>query len=215
MNQYENLKHMSKITRNDIEMEDSSFYLPHHPVLRHESLTTKLRVVFDGSHKTSNGNSLNEELLVGPAVQETLFTIILRFRTLHYVITGDIVMMYRQVLVAEEDRKLQRIFWREDPEEELEIYELNTVTYGTSAGLYLATRSIKQLAIADGNQYPLAKEAALEDFYMDDVLTGADTKEEAIELQKQLQEFELRKWRANDKSILHHLVCTGILQHIR
>ncbi|KAJ8941096.1 hypothetical protein NQ318_019101 [Aromia moschata] len=49
------------------------------------------------------------------------------------------------------------------------------------------------------------------DFYVDDLLSGADTREEAIELCKQISEclqggcFNLRKWRSNDPSILQNV----------
>ncbi|XP_077263143.1 uncharacterized protein LOC143898012 [Temnothorax americanus] len=51
----------------------------------------------------------------------------------------------------------------------------------------------------------------LEDFYMDDVLSGASTIEGAIALRQQLSEllqrrqFQLRKWRSNDPRILEEL----------
>nr|XP_046476893.1 uncharacterized protein LOC124216431 [Neodiprion pinetum] len=50
--------------------EDNSrvFYLPHHGVVRDSSSTTKLRVVFNGSHRTNLGLSLNDNLLFGPKV---------------------------------------------------------------------------------------------------------------------------------------------------
>lgn len=48
------------------------FYLPMHAVRKEESTTTKLRVVFDASAKSSTGISLNDTLLVGPTVHPTL-----------------------------------------------------------------------------------------------------------------------------------------------
>ncbi len=46
---------------------------------------------------------------------------------------------------------------------------------------------------------------------MDDALTGANSREEAVQLQSQLQElfsrggFILRKWNSNDSSVLDHI----------
>ena len=86
-------------------------YLPHHAVIKTASETTKVRVVFDASAKTSTGISLNEVLLIGSTIQNTIFEQVLRFRTHKYVITADIKKMYRQVLVHPDDRKFQKIFW--------------------------------------------------------------------------------------------------------
>ena len=56
------------------------FYVPHHGVLKESSTTTKLRVVFDASAKTSSGVSLNDSLLTGPRIQDEIFKILVRFR---------------------------------------------------------------------------------------------------------------------------------------
>ncbi|XP_046869367.1 uncharacterized protein LOC124462013 [Drosophila willistoni] len=48
-------------------------YLPHHPVIKESSSTTKVRVVFDGSSKTSNGKSLNKILAIGPKLHGKKF----------------------------------------------------------------------------------------------------------------------------------------------
>jgi hypothetical protein len=44
------------------------YYLPHHPVFKSSSTTTKTRVVFDGGAKTSTRLSLNDILQVGPTI---------------------------------------------------------------------------------------------------------------------------------------------------
>lgn len=220
MDQYEALGHMTEVNQCVDQEAGSEFYLPHHPVIKEESLTTKLRVVFDGSFKTSNGHSLNDKLLVGPSIQDDLINIILRFRSFQYVITADIAMMFRQILISPEDRNLQKICWRRNSSDVLKYYTLNTVTYGTSSAPFLAARVLRQLAMEDGSKYPLAKVALERDFYMDDVLTGAKSKEEAIQLQTQLMDllkqggFPLRKWRSNDEEILNHLDVADKAQHL-
>jgi hypothetical protein len=44
MREYENLGHM-KLSGNNLGL----YYIPHHAVVKEESLTTKIRVVFDAS----------------------------------------------------------------------------------------------------------------------------------------------------------------------
>jgi len=53
----------------------------HHCVLKEDSTTTKLRVVFDGSSLASLGSFLNDVLMAGPVIQERLFNILVKFRT--------------------------------------------------------------------------------------------------------------------------------------
>ena len=70
------------------------YYLPHHAVLKPYSSTTKLRVVFDGSCKDSDGQSLNGALMIGPPIQRDLFGRALRFRQHAFVFTTDITKMF-------------------------------------------------------------------------------------------------------------------------
>ena len=49
----------------DVKTDNKVHYLPHHGVVREDKDTTKLRVVYDASSKSS-GPSLNECLYKGP-----------------------------------------------------------------------------------------------------------------------------------------------------
>lgn len=59
------------------------------------STTTKLRVVFDASAKTNTGESLNDQLLIGPKIQEDISNILIQFRFHKYALTADVEKMYR------------------------------------------------------------------------------------------------------------------------
>ncbi|GFX07333.1 integrase catalytic domain-containing protein [Trichonephila clavipes] len=62
LNEYELLQHMEEVKENsDVE---NGYYLPHDGVLRLSSKTTRLRVVFNASAKTSSGLSLNDLLII-------------------------------------------------------------------------------------------------------------------------------------------------------
>lgn len=81
MREYQNLGHMTLSTKTNIQStEHPQVFLPHHPIIRNESSTTKIRVVFDASAKTSTNISLNETLMVGPTIQDDLRRILMRFR---------------------------------------------------------------------------------------------------------------------------------------
>lgn len=207
--EYIRLGHMRQVQHN--KNNTDFFYLPHHAVLKPESSSTKLRVVFDASAKTRGSHSLNEWMLAGPRLQDDLATILLRWRFHKYVISADIEKMYRQILINQEHCRYQRIFWRSHPNEELKEFELTTVTYGTTAAPYLAIKTLQQLAKDDQHKFPVAANIALNDFYVDDVLTGADSVEKCILLQTELQHlmrgggFTLRKWSSNSEDILKTL----------
>lgn len=178
MEKYETLGHMSRVEEGTSKSGQDIYYIPHHPVVRSNALTSKLRVVFDAFALSASEVSLNHKLLVGPP-QDTLFELLLKFRIHQYVLTADLEMMYRQILVREQDRDLQRILWRSNNDEEIQIFRLNTLTYDTSSAPFLAVRCLKELAMQESDTYPTAARVLQCDFYMDDLLTGTHTEEEA------------------------------------
>ncbi|XP_011707947.1 PREDICTED: uncharacterized protein LOC105462795 [Wasmannia auropunctata] len=109
--EYEKLGHMRKISEEATHI--TLYYLPHHCVVKNDSSTTKVRVVFDVSAATDNGISLND---------------------------------LQMVLVNPNQRSLQRIIWRFNDKDPIQVFELNTLTYGTASAPFLATRCLKELA---------------------------------------------------------------------
>ncbi|XP_055604920.1 uncharacterized protein LOC129753147 [Uranotaenia lowii] len=208
MTEYIRLGHMELVTECE-HTTKQAYYLPHHPVIRDCSTTTKVRVVFDASSRSSTGVSLNNALMVGPTIQQDLRAIVMRSRTYPFVLIADIEKMYRQILVHPDDTPLQRIFWRSSPDQPIQTYELKTVTYGTASAPFLATRVLKQLAIDEAEGFPKAARVIREDVYMDDIFSGAQTVAEAVELRDQLVAmclkagFPLQKWASNDEAIMN------------
>jgi len=143
MDEYVSLGHMKVTTRPGL------YYIPHHSVVKQEGQKSKLRVVFDASASTLNGFSLNDILYIGPKLQTEIFEILLKCRLRNFVITVDIVKMYRQIRVCPEDCQFQHILWRRYPTEEVRDYELLTVTYGVNSAPYLAIRCLHELDIKD------------------------------------------------------------------
>ncbi|XP_062541230.1 uncharacterized protein LOC134209266 [Armigeres subalbatus] len=187
MMEYIELGHMKCIgVADDSSLDEGKIvcYLPHHPVFKETSSTTKMRVVFDGSAKTSTNYSLNEALLTGPTIQDELLEIMIRFRKHAVALVADVAKS---------------------------VYELQTVTYGLSPSSFLATRVLKQLVLDLGEKYEHAASSVEEDFYMDDFLSGAATVEKAILLQKEVQNLleegglELRKWSSNNSDVLKNV----------
>jgi len=210
MREYLALGHMKAIDAQPHE-NATSFYLPHHCVFKASDQPPKIRVVFDASCKSSTGISLNDVLTVGSVVQQDLMSILLRFRTHRYAVAADIVKMYRQILIEPSQTRLQRILWRDDPETDIKTYELTTVTYGTSSASYLATRCLKYLAEQHASTFPVGAKCAERDFYVDDLLTGADTITDAKLIIQEIAQllrlglFELSKWASNCPRLLSNV----------
>lgn len=189
-----------------VERPSLGYYLPHHCLIREQKETTKLRVVFDASAKSSTGKSLNAIQAIGPVVQSDLFSILLRFRTNRYVLTADIKKMYRQISLNEHQRHLQLILWRDQIDQPIKIFQLNTVPYRTASAPFLSTKCIKQLSFECQDE--ITANVINKDFYIDDLITGSSTVEELKHIYTNIVKvlnfacFPLRKFRTNCPQIL-------------
>ena len=212
MREYALLGHMKLADEMTQQLGPShSYYLPHHGVWKESSTTTKLRVVFNGSHKTTTGYSLNDLLHKGPNLLTDINSLLIRWQ-LHYVVfSADIEKMYRQIQIHPDDADYQRILWRESPSQPSREYKLVTVTYGLACAPFLAIRTLQQLADDEKGSFPLGASALIRDVYVYDVISGADSVDEAKELQGELIAllkaggFNLRKWCSNHLDLVRHL----------
>ena len=88
---------------------------------------------------------------------------------------------------------------------------MTRLTFGVNASSFIANMSIKQNAQDYALEYPLASKVVDKSFFVDDCLTGADSMEETVKLQLQLQNlfakggFMLRKWNSSDPRVLQHI----------
>lgn len=186
-------------------------YLPHHPVIKESSTTTKIRPVFDASVKTTNGNSLNSQLLIGSTIQTYLFSLFIHWRKRQIAISGDIEQMYRQIWIYPEDTEYHRILWQPPGTTEVKSYRLKTVTFGVASAPFLAIRSLFKIADEISKESPELAEKIRTQFYVDDYFDSLDTIEEAQHVLSQMVAkmaeygFTLRKWKSNEKTILSKL----------
>ena len=210
MQEYVDLGHAQKVTEK-MGVAPDSYYMPIHSVFKESSSSTKLRAVFDASAKTTNGNSLNDMLAVGPTLHQTLDHILLNFRGYAVAITGDISKMYREVLLHPLDRALHRYIWKKSNEEAWSAYQMTRVTFGVTASPYLAVKVLQQVAEDFGSEMTKAKWHLLNSFYVDDLMGGAATEEEVIKLYNDLNyilqqaSFTLRKWRSSSSKVLSQI----------
>lgn len=208
LGEYGELGHAEKVPEKDLNKPDSSaFYLPMHSVVKESSTSTKHRVVFDGSAKTTSGHSLNDTLLPGPSLYPLLPTTLNRFRLHHIAITADISKMFREVGLNPEEFDMHRFLQRGE-DHQLEDWRMKRVTFGVASSPFLATQTLRRLADDYQQDHPEAAAVIKNDFYVDDCITGAPDVESAGHLCKELQtvcskgQMRLCKFRSNSKELL-------------
>ena len=107
--------------------------MPHHPVIRPEKLTTKMRIVFDTSSKSGGEKSLNECLYPGPSLTAELFGVLLRFRVFNVTAVGDTEKAFLQLSLNSDDRDYVHLFWFSDVHK-INFFEVLKVTSLWSIG---------------------------------------------------------------------------------
>lgn len=198
-----NLGIIERVPVEDLNSE-AVFFLPHSGVFKKSATLQKIRIVFDGSAKSSNGLSLNDNLMTGPNLQNDLFDILIRFRKHQIVISCDMEKMFLQIKVGKAQQNYQRLFWRESEEKPLEQYRLTRLVFGLTNSPYTAMRCVRQLAEEAAKEFPEVSRVLQRDIFMDDILCGADNVESAINLRDDLKlvlggaSFKLNKWASNE-----------------
>lgn len=184
-------------------------YLPHHPVVRRDKSTTKLRVVYDASAR-SNGPSLNECLYKGPKFQQLILDLLVRFRSYNVALTADVEKAFLMIAVDERDRDALRFIWVDDvtkAEPELRVYRFARVVFGVSASPFLLNATVKYHLEQFLESNEVIVKRLLQSTYVDDVISGAKSEDEAFDLYTQSKEifrqggFNLRKFLTNSETL--------------
>ncbi|XP_011858513.1 PREDICTED: uncharacterized protein LOC105556055 [Vollenhovia emeryi] len=202
---YETLNHVTKAS--SISSHRSHFHLTHHGVLKPDSITTKLRVAFNGSSASTSGYSDNDFMYTGAKLHLNISEVLPWIRRHRHMFATDITKMDRPIQIHKDDWELQRILWMDNQLNEVP-YHSTTVTDGTKVAPFSAGRTLLQLAEDEGHSFPLAVPSITHDRYVDDIFDGADTIQQLQEVAHQLKGlcmaggFPLAKWHATHLDIL-------------
>lgn len=189
-------------------------YLPHHAVIRRDKKTTKLRIVYDASAK-SGGPSLNDCLHAGPKFDQKILDLLLRFRLHRVAIMADIEKAFLMVSIAQDDREFLRFLWVDDPfksDPEIVAYRFTRVVFGVSPSPFLLNATVRHHLELHAETHPELVMKMLRSMYVDDVVTGTTTEEQAYELYIGAKEilasagFNLRKFTTNVSSLQARVV---------
>ncbi|XP_055921554.1 uncharacterized protein LOC129952764 [Eupeodes corollae] len=199
------LGHMEKVTQSPTL--GKHYYMPHRAVTKDTSTTTKLRVVFNASCRTTTGFSLNDTKMIGPQLQPDLYMALIRMRTYRFALTADVAKMYRQVRINPNQVDYQRIVWRNSPEDDVEDYRILTVTYGVASSSHFAIKAIQQATLDEEKNHPVPSNVIMNHFYTDDLLTGSYYEEELNRIRTDVSAilmkggFSLREWSFNSSLV--------------
>ncbi|XP_060588499.1 uncharacterized protein LOC132743919 [Ruditapes philippinarum] len=196
---------------NDSLSDGLVHYIPHHAVITPQKNTTKIRVVYDASAKTSNENkSLNECLFRGPVLLHDLCGLLMRFRLHPVAIVSDIEKAFLQIGLQQCERDVTRFLWVKDTKcstlnpENLQVYRFCRVPFGIISSPFLLSATIETHLDCYGTN---VAEMLKKDIYVDNIITGVNSDEEAIMLYQTSKKMfsdaamNLREWLTNSENV--------------
>ena len=199
-----------KIPEDQINVDSSViWYLPHHNVI-HPQRPDKVRVVFDCAAKY-RGESLNEKILQGPDLTNSLVGVLMRFRQEQVALMADVEAMFHQVKVDLHDANALRFLWYPDGDVDKEPEEFQMLVH-LFGGIWCpscATYALRRTALDNAERFPTdVIDTVQRNFYVDDWLKSVKTTEHAVSMCKQVTDllalggFHLTKWICNRLEVL-------------
>lgn len=185
------------------------WYIPHHGVY-HPQKPGKIRVVFDCSAKFQ-GTCLNDHLLTGPELTNTLLGVLCRFRRGPVAIMCDIERMFHQFHVCVQDQDYLRFLWWEkgDLETQPATYRMKVHLFGAASSPGCANFGLKHIAAEGQGRFSEDTIKFIQtNFYVDDGLESVTTESQAIQLVKEARELcstgklRLHKFISNNAGVL-------------
>ncbi|XP_075933003.1 uncharacterized protein LOC142932811 [Anarhichas minor] len=166
------------------------WYLPTFGVY-HPQKPDKIHVVFDSSAQY-DGISLNDVLLSGPDLNNTLIGVLLRFRREPVAVTADIQQMFYCFVVREDCRDFLRFLWyrENDLNQEVVEYRMRVHVFGNSPSPAVAIFGLRRAAKHQEEHCGSdARHFVERDFYVDDGLRSFATEAEAIDVMRRTQQM--------------------------
>ncbi|UYV62603.1 hypothetical protein LAZ67_2001287, partial [Cordylochernes scorpioides] len=191
---------------------DGVHYLPHRPVYKRNSHTSRIRPVFNASARKRGKLSLNDCLDKGPNLIEIIPRLLNKFRKYEVGVSSDIEKAFLQIGIKEEDRDYLRFLWHTE-DGRLITYRHKRVVFGITTSPYFLKATLSLHLDKAPEHLKITAEQLKSSFYVDNCLSSFQNVEETEKFVKESTEllstacFNLRDWVSNvtDFSLMNQL----------
>lgn len=179
--------HVVQLTSLPPEIQDiarqEGYFIPWRTVMNPGSLSTPLRLVFDGSARTPGGDSLNETLARGENKLGRLLHLLIQFRYGNSAFSADVAMAYNTIRLDPQHYKYQKYLWKENLSHEEAAITMIVITliYGIKPSGNLTIcgfQKVAEHARTLGEMYRRGADALTMKAYMDDIFSSFATDNE-------------------------------------
>ena len=196
--------------------QGKTWFIPHHGVY-HPHKPGKIRVVFDCSAKY-RGKCLNDLLLKGPDLTNSLQGVLTRFRQDRVAVMADIEVMFHQARVPNPDCSFLRFLCWPDGKLScaVEEYLMTVHLFGAVSSSTCSNFGVHKTAEDNAEDFSAnVVNTVKQNFYVDDCLKSLPSVEDAVchvgELRSLLPRggFRLTKWISNSREVLESIPGSG------
>ena len=198
-----------RIPESEIHTTEPHLYLCCHPVYKEAALSTRVRLVYNGSQPVSeSGLSINDLLYMGNLQLQRNSDILMRTRVATVLTCLDLKKSYWSVKVRPSDSNFLRYLWIYGRDTKVQHYRHTSLVFGLSPSGYQLQYCMLDLADKFGHLFPLAADNLRKNTFIDDLFLPADSIEDARRLlseTRQLLErgsFVSHKYASNSKMAL-------------
>ncbi|UYV84839.1 hypothetical protein LAZ67_X003662 [Cordylochernes scorpioides] len=191
---------------------DGVHYLPHRPVYKRNSHTSRIRPVFNASARKRGKLSLNDCLDKGPNLIEIIPRLLNKFRKYEVGVSSDIEKAFLQIGIKEEDRDYLRFLWHTE-DGRLITYRHKRVVFGITTSPYLLKATLSLHLDKAPEHLKITAEQLKSSFYVDNCLYSFQNVEETEKFVKESTEllftacFNLRDWDSYVEKTTLHIFC--------
>ncbi|GFS85268.1 integrase catalytic domain-containing protein [Trichonephila clavipes] len=215
---------IEKVNDTEINVHKPMYYLPHQAIKKEGRVTTSTRIVFDAASHQANELSLNDCLWPGPNLNPNLLDVLINFRLNRVAISSDIRQAFLQICLADKHKDFVRFLWTDSNPRigeklTLQVYRFNRVIFGVNSSPFLLAATIKYHTEKYNEIHPITVQHLDSFMYVDDWITGRDTREEALFMSRHAKNImkeagmEMRKWISNDTVLMAQWAAEGFDTH--
>ncbi|GFT20311.1 integrase catalytic domain-containing protein [Trichonephila clavipes] len=215
---------IEKVNDTEINVHKPMYYLPHQAIKKEGRVTTSTRIVFDAASHQANELSLNDCLWPGPNLNPNLLDVLINFRLNRVAISSDIRQAFLQICLADKHKDFVRFLWTNSnpcigEKLTLQVYRFNRVIFGVNSSPFLLAATIKYHIEKYNEIHPITVQHLDSFMYVDDWITGQDTREEALFMSRHAKNImkeagmEMRKWISNDTVLMAQWAAEGFDTH--
>ncbi|GFX37279.1 integrase catalytic domain-containing protein [Trichonephila clavipes] len=124
------------------KMQNDKVLYSEYLIIKNESLTTKLRIVFNASAHEEKQLSLNDCLFYGANLNPNILDLLISIRSNKIAILADVEKAFLQISLAPKDKDVVQ-FLIDDGENGVQVYRFNRVLFGVNASPFLLAATIK------------------------------------------------------------------------